>query len=179
MACSCGVFCGWSWGNPAVRYKHQCLAGKTCFGGYVQFVPLHSIFLKFLLVANEDVRWLLCSGPGMLREIPPQCFSVSPTPQGSVLLWRSGILQQNPTLRGKLRSNSRLITPRNPHRFVWTGFQHLKLKPCILNSHATTHCTLPKSCPLYSILLCYFLYGTVLQSRRGIGFRDIFSAGFC
>ena len=37
----------------------------------MQFVPLHSIILKFLLVANEDVRGLLCSGPGMLREIPP------------------------------------------------------------------------------------------------------------
>ena len=47
------------------------------------------------------------------------------------------------------------------------GFQHLKLKPCILNSHATTHCTLPQSCPVYSILLCYPLYGTGLQNSEG------------
>ena len=32
------------------------LSDKVCFGGYVQFVPLHSIILKFLLVPKEDVR---------------------------------------------------------------------------------------------------------------------------
>ena len=42
------------------------------------------------------------------------------------------------------------------------GFQHLKLKPCILNSHATTHCTLPQSCPLYSTLSCSATFFTVL-----------------
>ena len=128
----------------------------------MQFVPLHSIILKFLLVANEDVRGLLCSGPGMLREIPPppQCFSVSPTPQGSVLPWRSGILQQNPTLRGKLRSSSRLITPRNPHRFVWTRIPTFEAEALHLefSCYDTLHLTQVLSTQLYPPLLLSLRY---------------------